>query len=435
MDKINLACDNTEQHIKLITECILEGDNSDINTFVPVSLESMLTTANECAEWSREIVAKFHNALKLLEEVHCSCHASQMTNEEKIKELERRKYELETEKKESQKSKEDKQKRIETIEKEIDEERKQYQEDFEKTQYEIRDSKQEIIKEEDELEKLKLKQQKAVQELEKARAARGFITKFFNLNTNEVVDAEKTKQEEMEKVKKKAQEVETTRKVVANKIETEEKIIQKEEESVKSKESEKYNERSSSLKAMEELANRISAALIELNTNNFEKLDLEDIKKLLREGIKKVAELEEQWKKLVIFFETVANIVEVAMKKAIVDFSKATGSAIQNASLSVFKKKKLMELAFTAYSRCNGVSSVASSYLKISNDFLMPSIVELGTLLALDSEHDGEEIKQKTESIQLRSKTAVEYIGQVVKLAKLENQTKMKALEIEQVPH
>ena len=432
MDKIKLACDNTEQHIHLITECILEGDNSDINTFVPVSLESMLTTANECAEWSREIVAKFHTALKLLEEVHCSCHASQMTNEEKIKELERRKYELETEKEESERSKEDKQKRIETIEKEIDEERKQYQEDFKKTQYEIRDSKQEIIKEEDELEKLKLKQQKAFQEVEKARAARGFIKRLFNYNTYEVVNAEKTKQEEIEKVKEKEQEVETTRKVVTNKIETKEKIIEEKEKSVKSRESEKYNERSSSLNAMEELANRISAALIKLNTNNFEKLDLEDIKKLLKEGIKRVAELEEQWKKLVVFFERVANIVEVAMKKAIVDFSKATDSAIQHASLSVFKKKTLMKLAFTAYSKCNGVSSVASSYLKISNDFLMPSIIELGTLLALDSEHDGEEIKEKTKSIQLRCQNTVDYIGQVVKLAKLENanQVRSKAIEM-----
>ena len=79
-----------------------------------------------------------------------------------------------------------------------------------------------------------------------------------------------------------------------------------------------------------------------------------------------------------------------------------------------------MELAFTTYSSCNGVSSVATSYLKISTVFLMPSIVELGTLLALDSELEAEKIKKKTESIQSRCKGAVEFIGKVVNSAKLE---------------
>ena len=431
MDKIKLACDNTEQHINSIMECIREGDSSDINTFVPVSLESMLETANECAEWSREIVNKFKDALNLLVEVHCSCHASQMTNEEKIKELERRKKELESEKEASQKSKQEKQERIQTLEKTIAEEEKQYLKDFEETQYKIRNSKQEVITVEDQLEEIKLVQEKAAQEVKEARAARGIFHKFFSIDTDEVIDVLNKEKEEAEKVKKEKQKVETKRKEVANEIETEEKIIKEKKEVKQNKEKEKYDEKKSSLDDMNELANRISAALIELNSNDVKKLDLDDIKNLLREGIEQVALLEEKWKILVLFFESVADIVEVAMKKAIKDFSKATGSAIQATDLSTFKKKMLTKLAYIAYSTCSGVSSVATGYLKISTDYLMPSIVELGTLLALDSEQDAEKIKQKTESIQLRCKNAVEYIGHVVKLMKLENENKMKALEME----
>ena len=115
MDKIRLACVGVGQDVDMITECIVEGDNGDVKTLVPASLESLRSAADSCAEWSREIVNKFHTALQLLEEAHISCHASKMTNEEKITELERRRNELETQKKEDESHKINKQKEVEKL--------------------------------------------------------------------------------------------------------------------------------------------------------------------------------------------------------------------------------------------------------------------------------------------------------------------------------
>ena len=432
MDKIKLACDNVKQHVELITECVVEGDNNDVKTLVPVSLESMLTTAKNCAEWSREIVAKFNTALELLEEVHCSCHASQMTNEDKIKELKNRKIKLEKEKEEDEKYKKEKKEKVEELEKKIEKEKQDYAKEFEQRQQNILKRKEKLLDEEYELGLIKQEQERAVEKVKKAEKDRGWWDRVWKVETDSVKSARLEEETREQKTKQKEESVKRERGKNAGEIQLENEMLNKAKTTTDSNIEENKEKKDKSLDAMEALTKKISAALIELNTNGAQKLDLDGIKQLLKEGIEQVAELEKQWKMLVLFFEGVANVVQVAMGGAIEDFSKVIDKAASSECLSRFTKKKIIELAFTAYSRCNGVSSVASSYLKISNDFLMPSIVELGTLLALDSEQDAEKIKQKTESIQLRCQTTVEYIGQVVKCAKLENanQVRSKAIEM-----
>ena len=432
MDKIRLACDNVQQHVELVTECVVEGDNEDVKTLVPVSLESMQSTANSCADWSREIVNKFHTVLELLEEVHCSCHASQMTNEEKIKELEKRKYQLQTEKTENEKNKEQKKEDTEKLEKEIEQERQDNQKEFEKRKKTILNEEQNIIDVEYELRKIKQDQERAEEEVSIARKERGLWHRMWNVETKEVKSALYEEKRSVQETKDKEIEVKRERDLKDQKVNYEEEMLKNSKKTTETIIKQKNEERDKSLDALEAFADKISAAIVELNTNGVQKLDIEGIKQLLKEGIEQVAELEKQWKMLVIFFERVANVVQVAMGGAIEDFSKVIDKAAKSESLSMFMKKKIIELAFTAYSRCNGVSSVATSYLKISTDYLMPSIVELGTLLALDSERDAEKIKEKTESIQLRCKNTVDYIGKVVKYAKAENayQVTYKAIEL-----
>ena len=431
MDKIRLACDNVQQHVELVTECVVEGDNEDVKTLVPVSLESMQSTANNCAEWSREIVTKFHTALELLEEVHCSCHASQMTNEDKIKELERRKSQMETEKTENENNKKQKEEDINKLGKQIEQERLDYQRKFEERQKNILTEKKNMIDKEYELGQIKLEQEMAEKEVRKARNNRGVWNSIWNVNTQEVKSAMNEKEKSIQKTKEKEITVTRERGKKDQNVNYEEEMLKNSKQTSETKVKEINQEKEKSLDALEAFSDKISAAIIELNTNGVQKLDLEGIKQLLKEGIEQVAELEKQWKMLVLFFERVANVVQVAMGGAIEDFSKLVDKAAQSESLSRFMKKKIIELAFTAYSKCNGVSCVAKSYLKISTDYLMPSIVELGTLLALDSEKDAEKIKQKTEAIQLRCKNTVEYIGQVVKYAKVENANQVTSKSIE----
>ena len=61
----------------------------------------------------------------------------------------------------------------------------------------------------------------------------------------------------------------------------------------------------------------------------------------------------------------------------------------------------------------------------------MPSIIQLGTLVAIDAEREPEKIKSMTEEIQNRSQMTIYFVKQVVKNAKLENdnEVRMKANE------
>ena len=432
MDKIRLSCGSVKQHVETICECVVEGDNNDVKTHVSVSLKSMGSTAKNCADWSREIVCKFHAALELLEEVHSSCHASQMTNEEKIKVLEQRKLEVETQKAEDQNNQQRKKEETKRLQQQIERERKAYDEEFMRRKREITLEKQNLLDEEHELSMVKVEQERAQAELEKARSNRSWVKRLFRVETEEVKEA--LYEEEIRKQITKETEISTKTEMgkINQNIQFQQDVLDKKTKTYEKDTTRNYEEKDKSLDAMEAFTEKISAAIIELNTKGAQKLDLDGIKHLLREGIEQVAELEKQWKMMVLFFEGVANVVQVAMGGAIEDFSNLIDKAAQKESLSRFTKKKIIEHAFTAYSSCNGVLSVATSYLKISTDYLMPSIVELGTLLALDAELDAEKIKQKTESIQLRCKGTVEYIGHVVRNAKLEyaNQVTTKAIEL-----
>ena len=410
MDKIRLACGSVEQDVDMITECIVEGDNDDVKSLVPAALESLRSSADNCAEWSREIVEKFRTTLDLLEEVHISCHASQMTNGEKLKELERRRLQVETQKEEDKTKKITKQKEVkELIEKEREEDERLAT---------ILKQKQGILDDDYDLAMIKAEQDKGVMEMEKAWKNRSWWNRVWNVKTGDVKDA--LKKEEDTKQKAKELEIKVTRdKAKKNEqINHEKKMLEKNKQNIEGN-TKNLERKHQSLDEIEALTEKISAAIVELASTNVQKHDFEGIKELLRDGIKQIAELEKRWKLLEIFFTEVANGVEAKLNGTVKKFVQITDTP-EIERLSKFRKKKMMELAFAVYSSCNGVNSIATSYLKISTEFLMPSIVEMGTVLALDSEQDAEEIKQKTVSIQLKCKETVEYINEVVKYAKLD---------------
>ena len=439
MGKIRLACDSAQKHVKLITECVIEGEDDDITTMVPVSLKSMRKTAKDCAEWSREISSKFKHTLKLLEEVYCSCLATEKTNAERQKELGCQKENLAFEKVAAEENKEKEQDKIKELVKKMDEEREAYLKDFQESQNKVSELKKKVITEEDELEKFKLELKEAQNNVNEESKKRGWLKWMFHIKTDGQKEAEKEKKEKDSHIKYQEKEVNTKRNMVNTDIESENSIINKKEESMKSNEARRIENKCTSVKEMAALSSKISETLIKISTTDAKKLDIEAIKELLREGIEKVAELEAHWKRLVVFFEEISSVTEVAMGKAIEDFAGAAKSAKlqgkvaegSSNSLKTFTKKKLIQFAFDAYSRCNGVSIVSKSYLKISDTYLMPSIIQLGTLVAIDAEREPEKIKSMTKEILSRSKMTIDFVKQVVTSAKLANENEIKAKAIE----
>ncbi|KAI6658001.1 hypothetical protein LOD99_15716 [Oopsacas minuta] len=435
MDKIMLSCDHIGEHIDAITECITKGDNSDIEMFVPISLESLKATAKKCTDWSREIKEGFYNALKLLEEIDLACQITQKTNKDQIAKFVKHKAEVDEEKELIERKKKERENKI----KEIEEERIRRKEEFEKNQKEISVSEVDIIKEEEALQKMIVEQKHARKAHEEAKTS-GKLFSTINFGTagiahslraaiggdysERVEDRDKKKQlfdETTKKVDMLEVDVKTTQKKVKSKTDSEEKWLKEKENIEKEIETEK-NE-------FYDLSEKISAANMKLLSNTVEKVDLEDIKNIIGEGIKQLSMLEERWRTLEAYFIKVANNLELAMEESIKFFSESvTGVLESQQQINPFKKRRILALSFEAYTQCYVASAISTSYMKISDKYLMPSIIKLGTLLTLDPENEKDklEIKKRSEEIQLKSKDAIDYIREVVEFEKQQKDKKIE---------
>ena len=438
MGKIEGACNNAQDHIRLITDSIFEGVNSDMTILIPNSLQSMRETAKGCTQWSREIHKEFHIALNLLEEVHCSCHATQMTNQEKLNELERQKMALKSEKMENERNKNEKESRKKKLESEFHEELYKYQDIRAETERKIKNYQNEVEYKKNQLKRIKEEQNTTAREVTRAYDNRGWRSWMFNYKTSGIENAERRKSGKDEEVRRMENEVRTKERSVEIQITREKNILEEKRKAMDSSQNMIQGDIVKTTQNIDAISNKIKATIAKMNATDITKLDMEDVKNLLKEGIEQIAQLEGHWKNLILFFDAIGNITEIVLGKAIEDFTNVTETATlgviegSDNTLSNFRKKVIARFALETYSRCNAVGKVSKSYMMISKNHLMPAISDLSTIASLDSQRDAEKIAEKKKDIQTRCEKTVNYVKEVIRLAKLQSeiQVRMQAFQL-----
>ncbi|KAJ8261634.1 hypothetical protein GJAV_G00156530 [Gymnothorax javanicus] len=185
---------------------------------------------------------------------------------------------------------------------------------------------------------------------------------------------------------------------------------------------------------MAEKNKELTDILVTLQNCKVTEIDFNATIKILTEGLRAMGEVQEQWQKMVGFFQMVSNLIKTSLKTSLDDFvrtsEKTTNKAMKYSS-RMFMKDMIYNQAFQASNVSNLVNMISGTYTEVSSQYLMDSVSKLSTLMSMDVTKP--DFQTKRLEMQNSCKDAEEGIRSLVKRNKetFERKTKERLEKIE----
>ena len=132
--------------------------------------------------------------------------------------------------------------------------------------------------------------------------------------------------------------------------------------------------------------NEFIKALGEMQRLQVNELRYEEAIKLLQEGLVKLGEMKDHWTKLVVFFQKVANIIEIVEKQSLTDFIQTIETTSQR--LENVHKEIILDMIYIQASKASQaislVHDIADTYVQVSNKHILTNINQLDRFMSLD---------------------------------------------------
>lgn len=125
-----------------------------------------------------------------------------------------------------------------------------------------------------------------------------------------------------------------------------------------------------------------------------EEMTMDRAIEMLKTGTIEMVELKKTWSRLVTFFAKISNLIEVMSDKRLEDFNKKMKTIVDSRSFKESGKikklviKVLRENILKASQASTIIYNIATTYYRISKDYLMPRIQEMDTKMRFDSTFD-----------------------------------------------
>ncbi|CAC5407806.1 unnamed protein product [Mytilus coruscus] len=155
---------------------------------------------------------------------------------------------------------------------------------------------------------------------------------------------------------------------------------------------------------LQESNEKLTKVLMDMAKLELKEIDFDTIRETLVKGIKALAEVREQWGKLVRFFQMLSNLIKCCQHSSLTFLDQATmGRELQMTNNAAPLSDILRDVIFEQASKISQVAyvvrTIAGTYVQISNEHLMDRITCLGRLVALDPRKDEHEIRRKREEL------------------------------------
>ena len=171
-------------------------------------------------------------------------------------------------------------------------------------------------------------------------------------------------------------------------------------------------------KQMREENERLEKIISDMAKLSIDKVDFDAIRKTLTQGIKALADVREQWGKLVRFFQMMSNLIKCSLHtslKDFVDYSKEGRELkIGNISLSSTFRDLIFEQATEANRVAYAVQVISKTYVEVSSNHLMDRVTKLNQLIAVDPTN-AREIQLKRNELHSGTQNAQKAIQSIMK--------------------
>ncbi|XP_035283602.1 uncharacterized protein LOC118232633 isoform X2 [Anguilla anguilla] len=139
---------------------------------------------------------------------------------------------------------------------------------------------------------------------------------------------------------------------------------------------------------MEENKKKLTEILVTMRNCSVKEIDFNKTILILAQGLQAMANVKEQWEKLVRFFQMVSNLMESSLTESLTDFSNPCETALKvrfTYTSRMFLKDTIYNKAFYASNIASLVNMIAGTYVEVSDKYLMDAVSKLSTLMTLDA--------------------------------------------------
>jgi len=167
---------------------------------------------------------------------------------------------------------------------------------------------------------------------------------------------------------------------------------------------------------------KLNESLLKISQLDASTASLRDILDMLQEGLKLLTKLKDQWSKLSLFFQEMANLIKMASDKTkqFVDYAK-------EGELSSYAKNQVYVYARESVTIGYVVHRIASGYFEFSRDHLMAPVSQIPRLMVLNAEDDKAEIQERKAEVMKGCKDATRELKLKIMSEKDEYDSALKA--------
>lgn len=176
--------------------------------------------------------------------------------------------------------------------------------------------------------------------------------------------------------------------------------------------------------ALKESNEKLADILAELAKQEMKTINFTEIRKVLIKGMKALAQVREQWGKMVRFFQMLSNIIKCCLHSSLTRFVESSQAGREMKLAGITLSSLMRDVIYEQASQANKISylvnAISSTYVEVSNQYLMDGITCLGKLVALDPVDDRAVIQQERQILVGKSQEAQAAINNLVKKKRAE---------------
>ncbi|XP_030646402.1 uncharacterized protein LOC115826660 [Chanos chanos] len=169
----------------------------------------------------------------------------------------------------------------------------------------------------------------------------------------------------------------------------------------------------------------LNEILVTMQSLCHKEIDFNKKIEILVKGMDAMGKVKEQWEKIVCLFQMVSNIIKTTLNTSLNNFvNKVSKVARLNTryTSSMFLKDTIYTNAFQASNYAALVNMISTTYVEVSEQYLMERVSALGRLMTMDAkQHNLESERRKLENA---CKEAMEGITQLVRKHKTDFESK-----------
>ena len=163
---------------------------------------------------------------------------------------------------------------------------------------------------------------------------------------------------------------------------------------------------------------RMEETLNELASIKIKNVDFNTIKTILVKGLSTIQDIRREWGNLIRFFQTISSLIKMKLHSYIEDLvdtaNFGSNEIVKNDKLPDLARQLFFQQVFHVSTMVDAINGISSTYVEISEKYLIGNINSLPGLIALNPKTEQKEIEQKRNDLVESCKNAQKEISTII---------------------